>query len=351
MKKILSVTVLIMTAFMFNSCLTLSPYMPSARIIPDDSVSLSAGAGRLSFTADRPVYGYDEYYYSFVSYTTKAEQANYSFDLGASIKLTGTNAELGVSTRSFTDATFNFRLGLTDPKDTLVHAALDTYLHTAPLTNNALGISAGLVLNVPVIFEMPLDIVIAAYYQASKTPNNYYSYSTYTHPVNSMHYYAGLEFPMRKDAIFIGGVSYTRPFDSSNDSNPVYVSLGIKTLLHGSGSQAVKPSKKETYSKPLHDTAIMLPEDFVKEATFMISSGSYKEAAELLMRGLESYPGENTIKKLLADCYYSSGDVSRALKLYYELLEEEPWNKTLQITIKSLQKEINNGSSKKGDDK
>ena len=337
MKKIITVLFFTLTSILFSSCLMLTPYMPSARIIPDDAISLSAGAGRFSFTAETPTYVYDEYYYSYVSYTSKNEKSLVFIDIGGALKITGTNAEFGLSTHSLSDLTFNFKFGLTDPKDSIVQAALDACLHTSPLTSGGLGGSAGLIINIPVIFELPLDIVGAAYYQVHTRGT--YSYTNYFQPYNSMYYYAGIEFPLRKDAIFIGGVGYTKPFDTANDANPLYFSLGIKTVIRNiSGKTFPEPQAAQHMST--RDNPGMLPHEYAGEASVLMSEENYSEASALLAEGLKSYPSDSQLKKMLADCLYSSGAKKQALNLYSEALEAEPWNKALKLTIKQLRDEI-----------
>ncbi len=308
-------------------------------MMPDNAITLSGGAGRLSFTSEQPVYSYENYYYGELSGTAKKESIAISPDLGIAIKLAGANAELGFSTRSMIVYNFSLKWGLTDPEGSLVHAALDTGLHLSPFSFSSLSFSSGLIVNVALLPDMPLDLILGAYYQAAHITNTYTYGTYYRTPANSMYYYAGFEFPMRKDALFCAGAGYTKAFDSNTTPNELlYFSVGVKAIVKGP-SPAQKPGSP-VYQSDIPADLGRTAADYLHEAGILMADRDFFGASELLSTGLKSYPGDNSIKKMLADAHYAAGDKRGALKIYYEILEDEPWNKALRITAATIFSEL-----------
>ena len=69
----------------------------------------------------------------------------------------------------------------------------------------------------------------------------------------------------------------------------------------------------------------------------------FAKAIECLNKALELSKGEDEIsriKKIMADCYASQGDLSSGLSLYEEMLQKDPDNEILKHRVESLRTQI-----------
>jgi pentatricopeptide repeat protein len=76
----------------------------------------------------------------------------------------------------------------------------------------------------------------------------------------------------------------------------------------------------------------------------------FSEAIDLLNKALDLSMEEDErkrIKKTMADCYASQGDLSKGLSLYEEMLKNDPENDILKRRIESLKTQLKVSNSVK----
>lgn len=66
------------------------------------------------------------------------------------------------------------------------------------------------------------------------------------------------------------------------------------------------------------------PQAHIAKAVYFLVKGIFKEARKELNQALEVDPGSLTIKRLIADSFYHEGDYAKALRLYDDLIKQNP---------------------------
>jgi hypothetical protein len=329
----------------FTGCLFTRPYTPSARLIPANQLSYSFGGGSISYT--ERVMTQDNY--SYPSYTYTAEDirptAVYA-DLGARVRIPGSDFELGVNWATLAYLSFDLKYAFTKPGQDAPLIALDTALYIGANQNLSAGFSAGPVINFPLIKESNFDFVTAVYYHyfdyknfanhpTTKPGDNVYGGGTYSiAPSKSSFYlYAGFEFALSDGTVVAPGAGYT--YFMASPFQPGILTIGV-TCKYGAAQSKAKTGTAENY-RAYPEIGVYT---YINAAKEMIEQGNILKASGILARGLLYSPGDYDLSLMQGFCMAKLGKMRLAYKYYTDALALDLENPDLQETVKNIRNEL-----------
>lgn len=332
--RIAILLILLSILIMFNGCLFMKPYTPSARLVKNTTMGYTGcGLGAISYT----YFDYDYDYFTDTYSETTEIRLMPDFLLAYRFR-PGADFELGLLMRSWYTYTLDIKYALTDPKEHIILVALNALLHVS-FAGYSIGGGIGPNINFVLSDENKFDLVVAAYYNYFDYHNSsHYGYSYDYEPIapnpNNFYFYGGLEFSFINDSRLSigGGYTYFPLTENKYDTISFEISVTYPTI----------GEKKDSASESMAITRDIEPEFYIKTAQRYIRLKQYREALAFLSKGIDKYPDDYFLNYLSGDCHYALARKRQAYIYYRKALDLIPGDVPLESFLIKLKKEILN---------
>jgi tetratricopeptide (TPR) repeat protein len=325
------IIIFISTAFLFNGCLFTRPFTPSARLVQPGSLYTEYSYG---------VCQYNSIYDDHEGYTSKDTTTSRIMDIGFRMRLPWAASEAGITMSDYLNYSIDYKYAFTDPeKDTFLRA-VDLALYMNSTNSIRIGGAAGFNLNIVINRDLPFDLAAAAYYQymdysSGGSDNSAYSFGYGASPFpHSIYLYGGIETGVFKGIETSLGVGYilflNSPMNTTVDCNynPVLVIASCKYSL-----TKEQPKKNDTINPVTNDVNVGF---YISTADKFIKTNDYKDASDILLAGLDRYPDDYNLNRIMGLCCRKLGNDSLAYYYYKKALASNPDDEDLIRTTNAL---------------
>jgi hypothetical protein len=321
-----------------SGCLFIRPLTPSARLVQPGNLYYALSYDSTQFTS--------EYSTSFSTPNTVRSLQDYNLDFGLCSRLYNTPSELGLYSVGYGTYALDYKYAFSDPARDWLLSAFDLTIDISTMGNLRAGGSAGMDFDWVLNKDLPFDFVTAAYYQyfnmdSLHGPDDMSYFPTNARPYpQALFFYAGLELGAIKSCPVSLGAGYMlylgKPDNATLDFNynPIFLMASVKCGLLS------LPDKKAPADAVTTDVKVNF---YSSTASKLMQDGSYKEASQTLLNGLDRYPDDYELNLMMGNCSLKLNDKKLSYFYLKKALAARPDDTQLSSQTAKLAQEILNG--------
>jgi hypothetical protein len=271
---------------------------------------------------------------------------DYNLDFGLCTRLYNTPSEIGFYSVGYGTYALDYKYAFSDPARDWLLSALNVTLDISTQENLRAGGSAGMDFNWVLNKDLPFDFVTAAYYQyfnmdSLQGPDDSSYFPTNARPYpQALFFYAGFELGAIKSCPVSVGAGYMlylgKPENATLDFNynPVFLMASIKCGL-------LSLPDKKTPSNAV--TTDVKADFYASTASKLMQDGSYKDASQTLLNGLDRYPDDYELNLIMGNCSLKLNDKKLSYFYLKKALAARPDDAQLLSQTAKLEQELLNG--------